>query len=103
MLVNARIHAEDDLLDTCFDLTDKNGIFAAQMKIALSPISGSVVNFKKFMKKVDDDVQLGLMRSLPNNLSTLGQIVKLTKAIRDRFLKVVHLSRYNSESANRGD
>ena len=73
------------------------------MKIALSRISGSVVNLEKFMKMVDDDVQLGLMRSLPNNLSTLGQIVKLTKAIRDRFLKVVHLSRYNSESANRGD
>ena len=90
MLANACIHAKDNLLDTIFDLTDKEGILAAKMKIALSLISGSGDNIEEFMKKVDDDV--GHMSSLPSNLSTLGQVLKLTKAIMDRFSKVVHLS-----------
>ena len=83
------IHAEDDLLDTSFDLTDKEGIVAAKMKIALR-ISGSVDNIKEFMKKVDDDV--GLMSSLPRNLSTFGQILNLTKNIIDKISQVGGLS-----------
>jgi len=77
-----------DLLenDNSFDLTDKEGILAARMKIYLSRISGSVDNIEEFMKKVDDDV--GLMSSLPSNLSTLGQVLKLTKAIMDQVSKV---------------
>ena len=90
MLANACIHAKDNLLDTIFDLTDKEGILAAKMKIALSLISGSGDNIEEFMKKVDDDV--GHMSSLPSNLSTLGQVLKLTKAIMDKFSQVVHLS-----------
>ena len=92
MFVNAWIHAEDDLLDASFELTDKEGIRAAKMKIVLSRISGSADNVEEFMKKVDNDVSL--MNGLPSNfkLSTLGQVLKLTKAIMDRFSQVVHLS-----------
>ena len=91
MFANACIHSEDDLLDACFDLTDKEGILvAAKMKILLSSISGSVDNIEEFMKKVDDDV--GHMNRLPSNLSTLGQVLKLTKAIMDQFSKVDHFS-----------
>ena len=62
----------------------------AKMKIALSGISGSVDNIEEFMKMVDED---GHMSSLSTNLSTLGQlgqVLKLTKAIMDRFVQVVH-------------
>ena len=92
MFVNAYIHAEDDmLLDANIDLTDKEGIVAAKMKILLSSISGSIDNIEEFMKKVDDDV--GRMSSLPTSMSTLGQvgqILNLTKAIMDKFSQVVH-------------
>ena len=93
MFANTCMHAEDDLLDTSSDLTDKEGILAAKMKIDLSRISGSGDNIEEFMKKVDDDVSL--MSSLPSNLSTLGQVLKLTKAIMDQFSQVVHLSSLN--------
>ena len=93
MFVHAFMHhAEDDLLDTGFDLTDMEGVLAAKMKIFLSRISGSVDNIEEFMKNVDDDVSL--MGSLPSNLSTLGQVLKLTKAIMDRFSQV-HFSNLN--------
>ena len=65
----------------------------AKMKIFLSSNSGSAVNIEEFMKKVDDDV--GVMSSLPSNLSTLWQVLKLTKAIMDQFSQVVHFSRLN--------
>ena len=87
------LHAEDGLLDTSFDLTNKEGILAAKMKIVLSRVSRTVDNIEEFMKKVDDDV--GLMNSLPSNLLTLGQILMLTKAIMDRCSQVVHLSSLN--------
>ena len=93
MLTNAHIYAEDDLLDTSFDLTDKEGILAAKMKIVLSLIPGSGDNIEEFMKRVDEDVSH--MSSLPSNLSTLGQVLKLTKSIMDQFSQVVHLSRLN--------
>jgi hypothetical protein len=97
MFANACIHAEGDLLvDISFDLTDKEGIVAAKMKILLSGISGSVDNIEEFLKKVDDNVDR--MSSLPTNLSTLGQIghvLKATKAIMDQFTKVVHLTSLN--------
>ena len=93
----ACIHAEDNLLDTSFDLTDKKGILAAKMKIALSRISrsGDSDNIEEFMKKVDDDVSLMPVSSLPSNLSTLGQVLKSTKAIMDQFSQVIHLSSLN--------
>jgi hypothetical protein len=69
------------------------------MKIVLSHISGAVDNIDEFMKKVDDDV--GLMSSLPSNLSTLGQVLKLTKVIMDQFSQVVHLPGLNLIIANR--
>ena len=91
------LHAEVDLLDTRFDLTDKEGILAAKMKMVLSRISGSIDNIEEFMKKLDDDV--GRMSSLPSDLSTLGQplgkVLKLTKAIMDQLSQVVHLSSFN--------
>ena len=92
MFAYACIHAEDNLLDISFDLTDKEGILAAKMKIDLR-ISGSVDNIEEFMKKVDDDV--GLMSSLPRNLSTLGQILKLTKDIIDKVSQVRDLLSLN--------
>ena len=96
MFANACIHTEDELLDTSFDLT-KDGILAAKMKIVLSHISGPSDNNEAFMKMVDDGHDVGLMSSLPSNfiLSTLGQILKLTKAIMDHFSQVVHLSSLN--------
>ena len=71
------------------------------MKISLSRISGSVDNIQEFMKKVDDDV--GLMSRLPPNLSTLGQVLKLTKNIIDKISQVGHLSSLNLIMADRGD
>ena len=94
-------HAKDNLLDTIFDLTDKEGILAARMKIALSLIPGSGDNIEEFMKKVDDDVVHMSSLSLPRNLSTLGQVLKLTKAIMDRFSQVVYLSSLNLIIVNR--
>ena len=102
MFANACIHTEDDLLDIRIDLTDKEGILASKMKIVLSRISGSGDNIEEFMKKVDDDVNR--MNTLPSNLSTLGQVLKLTKAIMDQFSQVVHLSfNHNSKSTDRCD
>ena len=86
--------ANDNLLDNSVDLTDREGILAAKMKIVLSPpTSGSDDNIKEFMKKVDDDVSP--MSSPPSNLSILGQVLQLTKAIMDKFSQVVHLSSLN--------
>ena len=99
--LNTCIHSEDDSLDTSFDLTNKEGILAAKMKIVLSRISGSGDNIEEFMKKVDDGVSL--MSSLPSNLSTLGQlrqVLTLTKTIMDKFSQVVHLSSLNLIVAN---
>ena len=86
MFANVCIHAEDDLLDTSIELTDKGVVLAAKMKIAFSLSPGSD---EEFMKRVDDDV--GHMSSLPNCLSTLGQVLKSTKTIMDRVSQVVHL------------
>ena len=92
MFVNACIHAKGNSLDTSFDLTDKKGIITAKMKIVLSGVSRSGDNdsIEEFMKKVDDDVSH--LRSLPSSLSTLGQVLKVTKAIMDRVSQVVQLS-----------
>ena len=57
------------------------------MKIALSRVSGSGDNIEEFIKKIDDDVSL--MSSLPSNLLTLVQVLKLTKANMDQFSQVV--------------
>ena len=101
MFANTCIHVEDDLIDISFDLTDKEGILVAKMKIVLSRISGSGDNIEEFMKKVDNDVCL--LSSLPtrSNLSTLGQVLKLTKTIMDQFSQVVHLSSLNLVIVNR--
>ena len=99
MFANACIHLEDDLLDTSFDLKDKKGILAAKMKIVFFRISGSGDNIEEFMKKVDDDASL--MSSQPSNLSTLRQVLKLTKAIMDQFSQVVRLSCLNLIIVNR--
>ena len=103
MFDNACIHAEGILLDTSVDLTDKKGILAAKMKIVFSRISrsGDSDNIEEFMKKVDDDVSRMSSPSLPNNLSTLGQVLKSTKAIMDHFSQVVHFSSLNLMIANR--
>ena len=97
MFDNSCIHADGILLDTSFDLTDKKGILAAKMKIVLSRISrsGDSDNIDEFMKKVDDDVSRMTSLSLPSNLSTLGQVLKSTKAIMDHFSQVVHFSSLN--------
>jgi hypothetical protein len=80
-------NAEDDLLDTSFDLTDKKGILVAKMKIVLSHISRSGDNIEESMKKVDHDVSL--MSSLPSSLSTLRQVLGLTKTIMDQLVSQV--------------
>jgi len=81
------------------DLTDKEGIVAAKMKILLSRISGSVDNIEEFMKKVDDEIGR-MSSSLPPNLFVIleqvGGVLKLTKAIMDK------LSQYIQYSMHRG-
>ena len=91
MFGNACIHTEDDLLDTSFALT---GFLEAKMKIALSLIPGSGDNVKEFMERVDDDITH--MSNLPSSSSTLGQVLKSTKAIMDKVSQVVHFSSLNS-------
>ena len=94
MFANASIHANDDILDTGFELTDKGLVLAAKMKIAFSLTPGSGDdNIKEFMKKVEEDVSH--ISSLPSILKTLGQVLKSTKAIMDQVSKVVHLSDLN--------
>ena len=90
MFANASFLAEDDLLDTGFELTDKGVVLAAKIKIAFSLIPGSGDDIEEFMKRVDDDVSH--MSSLPSSLTTLGQVLTSTKAIMDRVSQVVHLS-----------
>ena len=63
------------------------------MKIAFSLTPGSGDNIKEFMKKVDDDVSH--MSSLPSGLTTLGQVLKSTKAIMDQVSQVVPMSNLN--------
>jgi hypothetical protein len=62
------------------------------MKIAFSLIPGSGDNINEFMKRIDDDVSHMSSLGLPSSLSTLGQILKLTKNIMDQVSQVVHLS-----------
>ena len=90
------IHAEDDPLDTNFELTNKGVVLAAKMKIAFSLVPGSGDNIKEFMKKVDDDVNRMSSLRLPSNLSILGQVLKSTKAIMDQVSQVIHLSVFKS-------
>ena len=66
--------------------------------MSLVPASGD--NIKEFMKKVDDDVSHMSSLSVPSSLSTLGQILKSTKAIMDQVSQVVHLSSLNPIMAN---
>ena len=65
------------------------------MKIVLSRISKSDDNIEKFMQRVDYDVSLMSSPTLPSNLSTLGQVLNLIKAIMDQFSHV-RLSSYES-------
>ena len=90
MFANASIHAQDGLLDTSLELTDKGVVLEAKMKLTLSLIPGFSDNIKEFMKRVDDDVSD--MSSPPSSLSTLGQVLKVTKAIMDQVSQVVHFS-----------
>ena len=96
MFANGSIHAEDGSIDTSVELTDKGVVLAAKMKITFSLIPGSGDNIKEFMKRVDDDVSHMSSLPVPSSLSTLGQVLKLTKAIMDQVSKVVHLSSLNS-------
>ena len=57
-----------------------------RMKMILSLIPGSDDNIGKVMKRVNDGVHL--MSSVPSNLLTLGQVLKLTKAIMDKSSQV---------------
>ena len=59
------------------------------MKIVLSGVSrtGDSDNIEEFMKKVDDDVNC--MSSLLSNVSTLGQVLKATKAVMNQFSRYV--------------
>ena len=66
------------------------------MKIALSRTSGSVDDIKEFMEKVD---------AVANTVSTLGQVLELTKTIMDKLTKVRHSMSIDPHSklADRGD
>ena len=99
MFANASIYAEGGLLDTGLELTDNGVILPAKMKIAFSLIPGSGDNIKEFMKRVDDDVSHMSSLQVPNSLSTLGQVLKLTKAIMDQVSQVVHLSSFEPHNS----
>src|SRR5258708_40287874 len=75
------------------------------MKIVLSRISGSVDNIKEFMERVDADVsRLSSNDAVSNTVSTLGQVLELTKTIMNKLTKVRHLmSTPHGISADRGD
>ena len=100
MFANVSLHANGDLLDTGFELTDKGVVLAAKMKIAFSLIPGSDDNIKEFMKRVDDDVSHMNSLSLPSSLSTLGQVLKSTKAIMDQVSQVVHFTKFELIEVN---
>ena len=86
MFANASIHTEDDLLDIGFDLMNEEGIVSAKMKIVLSCSSRFGGDIEEFVNKIG--YEDGISR-------TLGQVLRLTKAIMDRFPQVVHLSKSN--------
>ena len=89
--------AENDFIDTSFELTDKDDVvLTAKIKIPFSLIPVSDDNIKEFMKRVDDDISHMKSLSVPSSLSTLGQVLKSTKAIMDKVSQVVHLSSLNS-------
>ena len=90
--------AEDDFIDTSFELTDKDVVLTAKMKIPFSLIPVSDDNIKEFMKRVDDDISHMKSLSVPSSLSTLGQVLKSTKSIMDQVSQVVHISSLNSET-----
>ena len=76
------------------------------MKIVLSPLSGSVDEIKEFMEKVDADVsRLSSNDAVANTVSTLGQVLELTKTIMDKLTKVRHSMSIDPHSklADRGD
>jgi len=59
------------------------------MKIALSPIFESEDYIQKFLERVDDDVaRLPSNDAVLSTVSTLGQVLKLTKTIMDQFSQV---------------
>ena len=93
MFANVSNSTEGGLLDTSLELTNEGVVLKAKMKITLSLIPGSGDNIKEFMKRVDDDVSD--MSSPPSSLSTLGQVLKVTKAIMDQVSQVVHFSSLN--------
>ena len=101
-LIPMFIHAEDDsdLLDSSFELTDKGVVLAAKMKITFSRIPGSGDSIKEFMKKVGYDVSQMRNLQVSSSLSTLGQVLKSTKAIMDRLSQVVHFSDLNHVTVN---
>ena len=92
MFGNASIRSEDDFLDTSLELTDKGVVLTVKIKIAFSLIPGSDDYIKEFMKRVDDDANHMNSLSLSSSLSTLGQVLKTTKAIMDKVSQVVHFS-----------
>ena len=76
------------------------------MKIVLSRISGAVDDIKEFMEKVDADVsRLSSNDAVANTVSTLGQVLGLTKTIMDKLTKVRHTMSIDPHSklADRGD
>jgi len=59
------------------------------MKIVLSPTSESDDDINKFMEKVDADVsRLPSNDAVASTISTLGQVLKLTKTLMDQLSQV---------------
>jgi len=59
------------------------------MKIVLSPTSESDEDINKFMEKVDADVsRLPSNDAVASTISTLGQVLKLTKTLMDQLSQV---------------
>ncbi|KAG6916635.1 hypothetical protein DXG01_006055 [Tephrocybe rancida] len=82
-----------DLLENnaSFDLTDEKGIpVHIKMNIALSPIPESEDYIKKFLEKVDGDVALLPSNdAVANSVSTLVQVLQLTKTIMDKLSQIL--------------
>ena len=61
----------------------------ATMRIVVSSTLESEEDIKKFLEKVDADVShLSSHDDMASTFSTLGQVLKLTKAIMDQFSQV---------------
>ena len=83
-------------------MNKKRSPVPAKMKIVLSPIPQSEDHIKIFMERVNADVaRLPSSDAVKRTVSTLGQVLKITKTIMDQLSKVHYQRRCRSTLVNR--